>query len=290
MQLFKENYEFMLTSIRSKYLSLLTLFYACLFNFIYCSKNKGKDKNYKIKRVVSTEDNIINEEDSNSNEIGMDFEPTSKSKRSMNSDLILPDTDDEDERMKTDQSKMSKKNAIKEYKEALCGIGSKSTGVTASIPFGGKKVIDKVIVTENEYDANEDWLINDLEVPERKIVNKKFNGTRVASTSAPKSTSNKRKNRNDDLDEDEENQDSGGSRNVEMYDSNSNEAIDDDEMDFQFCRQTKSKATKKRIIDSCPSEDDIMKTYDIYASNIEDSTEKSKQSTKNSSSDKLRGK
>jgi hypothetical protein len=220
----------------------------------------------------------------------MEFEPTPKSKRSMNSDLILPDTDDEDDEMKTDQSKKSKKNAIKEYREALCAIGSKSTGGPSSGLNNGKKAIDKVIVTENEYDANQEWLINDMEVAERKIVNKKFSGTRVSNVSGSKSTSNKRKNRNDELDEDEE-MEEVANREVDIYDSNSNE-LNDDEMDFQFCRQGKSKAAKKRIVDSCPSEDDIMKNYDIYVNNdvhSEEANETNKFSYKNFSTDKLKG-
>jgi hypothetical protein len=249
--------------------------------------------------VLSTEDNIISEE--NTNEAGMDFElPSSKSKKSMNSDLILPDTEDEDEEpaVDSDQKKKSKKNAIKEYREALSSIGSKSTGVTSSGLCHGKKAIDKVIVTENEYDANQDWLINDVEVAERKISNKKFvgSGTRVlnpVSTSGRVST--KRKSRNDENDGgdcDMEQEESAQCRNVDMNEVDSNDANEnDDEADFAFCRAGKSKAAKKRIIDSCPSEDDLMKNYDnhVFEDLHEEVNAKPVSSTKNFSFDKLKG-
>ena len=214
------------------------------------------------------------------------------SKKSINSDLILPDTDDEnEEELDNTVTKKSKKNAIKEYREALYGIGSKSASAITSSLSHGKKVIDKVIVSENEYDANQDWLINDVNVAEKKIVNKKFSGTKLGT-----STGNKRKHRVEEDDDDRENyfEMKEQQNNVELTDSND---TNDDEADYQFCRVGTSNAAKKRIIDSCPSEDDLMTNYDLHNNDegeklppIDQISNKTSGNKNNADSTKLKGK
>ena len=66
--------------------------------------------------------------------------------------------------------KMKKKKAVFEYKEAMNRIGSKSSKSGTVL---GKKCVDKVIVTESEYNVNNEWLIDDLNKKTHKTNNKR---------------------------------------------------------------------------------------------------------------------
>ena len=70
--------------------------------------------------------------------------------------------DDFDSDEETAHSKGKKKNAIVDYKKTISSIGKRSTASTAGYCTSGKKVADKVIITESEKDASDDWLIDDM--------------------------------------------------------------------------------------------------------------------------------
>jgi hypothetical protein len=62
----------------------------------------------------------------------------------------------------SDVPKINKKKAVSEYKDAINCFGRKNLNGTKC--FTGKKAVDKVIITETEYNINvNDWLINDIE-------------------------------------------------------------------------------------------------------------------------------
>jgi len=50
---------------------------------------------------------------------------------------------------------------VSDYKSAISNIGSKVTASSLG-GFVGKRNIDKVIITESEKEASDDWLINDM--------------------------------------------------------------------------------------------------------------------------------
>jgi hypothetical protein len=196
------------------------------------------------------------------------------SEKSFNKDLILTDDDDDEDNEnnrfnKSDTKNKNKKNAIKEYREALSGIGSKSTTSSSGGHFSGKKQVDKVLITESEFKANEDWLINDIaDRPDKKIMNKAFAGSRIGTTNG----SNKRKHRVLDENSNDEYDNENESEKVNKIDNDS----DDFELDYQFYRNNKSSslstsAYKKRILDADLIENDQSNTastnFDFYSSN-----------------------
>lgn len=225
LALYKECYDLMIESIRGIIIKFQ------VFRWLYkLDIGTGKDKSYKIKRVVLEEDNIVVEDESN--DAHSDSErPQVKSKRPINQDLILPDEEDDDDDTAGEAiagGRKKKKNAIKEYKAALSSIGSKAgTGHSLSSASHGKKVVDKVLITEDDYSTSENWLINDLSDKKNKKQSYYTSGMSVGS--------NKRKHRADDQ-ENEEN-------------------CDEDDDFAQAFRRNKNKENRMETIDSSSSED-----------------------------------
>jgi NF-kappa-B inhibitor-like protein 2 len=127
---------------------------------------RGKDRNYKIKKVVFTDEDVVVETSNDADEEKLYSKSAAKTSKNK-----LFDLDDEDDpsdedgsdsgRSKDHDKTKKKKKAVSQYKQAINSIGSKSTSGTATMTLG-KKGVDKVIVSEKEYSITEDWLINDL--------------------------------------------------------------------------------------------------------------------------------
>lgn len=162
ISLYRELYDTMLVSIRGNQSRPLICTKNSIRVKIQKIKKKGKDKFYKIKKVILTEDNIIvNETDLDSEDSKSKIEPRSyKNRNRLLNDLSLSDFEDSNE--STDKNKFKKKKkAVSEYKQAINNIGSKST-TCGSVASFGKKTVDKVIVNESDYSLNDKWLINDI--------------------------------------------------------------------------------------------------------------------------------
>ena len=176
---------------------------------------KGKDKSYKIKKVEFAEDNYIADADETDTDEAKSSSLARSKKRSEkdgNAVLFDANNDDNDEKENEHASRTrhacermclsssssddeaatkepksvghKKPAAVSEYKKAINSIGSKSSS-GATVPGGGifhKRLVDKVIVTENEYERCDDWLINDYETSATKA-------KRPTSSSASSSSS-----------------------------------------------------------------------------------------------------
>ena len=139
--------------------------FGLIIDFIY---NLGKDKLYKIKQVVFNEDNYAVEQKDPAKET---FDSAAV-KRNRNSKRVNLGIDDFDSDQEHENSKVPKnKKAVFDYKEAINLIGSKSC--TVSSVSRGKKSLEKVIVSENEYNMNDNWLINDLNKKPTGVSNKR---------------------------------------------------------------------------------------------------------------------
>lgn len=145
----------------------------------------------------------------------------------------LSDLDEESYESVEGKSK-KKRKAVSEYKQAISSIGSKST-TCSSISSFGKKIINKVIISESDYNMNDRWLINDMP--------------------KPTTTNNKRKHSVNIQDEDEYDKKTTSSES-NTCDSIPNEDEDDFERDYLICRT--NRMPKKRMIDtSSDSSSDI---------------------------------
>ena len=142
---------------------------------------------YKIKKVQNHDeciaDNesevIMDEEDDNTKGLSKNYQHRTSTDRSksksekMNNLLYFDDDDDEEEKDSGNKSDSDngkklakKKKAVSEYKKAMNTIGKSaaSTNVSGSVNSGysnpscvGKKYLDKCIVSESEYNMNDNW-------------------------------------------------------------------------------------------------------------------------------------
>ena len=206
---------------------------------------RTKDKNYKVKKVINSEVNVLVDV----GEVEEENEISSKSGfRNKLIDLNSEDDDDKDGRHQSSSTK--KKNSVRQYKEAINQIGSKSNKIGSATT--GKKVIDKVIVSETEYNINDKWLINDIEKKSHQA--QKHN----------KTSSSKRKfNFNSDLEE-EDDEEEVNSTNEIKNNAKSKIGFESGEDDFDIFLKNKkvnnkstngekfvkSPISKKRFIDS----------------------------------------
>ncbi len=249
LQLFQELYETMLHSIR------------------------GKDKTYKVKKVLIAED----ESYITDNESSLDSKPAASSsapKKSSSSNVAsvsshhsnykstkqsksdkmrsLLYSDDEEEANDSDHQhadsdepsrntdKKKKTKAVCEYREAMTRLaGGKGNSLSANVS-SSKKCLDKVLITESEFSANENWLIEDIEKrSEHATANRVDTHERTSSTKrkyakkAEKSESeNEESVRNNHLNEEEDDEE------------------EDDYLMFKKNRNpVKSPISKKRLID-----------------------------------------
>lgn len=123
--------------------------------------------------MIETEDNVVVEEkeqDEQELKLSKTSKPSSEKstnrKKNINYGLDdLSDGESSSSESERDVPKIKKKKAVSEYKAAINSFGSKSSSGTHAInSSGGKKAVDKVIVSETEYNINvNDWLINDME-------------------------------------------------------------------------------------------------------------------------------
>jgi len=144
---------------------------------------------YKIKKITNTEDNFVVENDSESMESTEKF---SKPKTSSTSECEfstktrfnkkntvnygLDDLSDKNSESESEEiPKLKKKKAVTEYKAAMNCFGSKSSvGSSAASCGSSKKAIDKVVVSEAEYNNVNDWLINDMEKKQSSSTKRKL--------------------------------------------------------------------------------------------------------------------
>jgi NF-kappa-B inhibitor-like protein 2 len=140
LSLYRESFEIMLKSIREK------------------------DKTYKIKEVITNEDVCLSGDEQEQEQF--DVLSNKKNRR----EIIINEDDDDDDEDDFTQTKNKKKKAVSEYKKAINSIGSKSLpGATGSTGLVTKKNLDKITVSEHEYNIiTEDWLINDLQPKQQR--------------------------------------------------------------------------------------------------------------------------
>ncbi len=205
---------------------------------------KTKDRNYKVKKVIVVEDDVLVEaNDQEEKEL-----PSSRS-IIRNKLIDLDSDDDDDEKDKNKSSSNKKKNSVRQYKEAINIIGSKSNiiGSTTS----GKKGLDKVIVSETEYNLNDKWLINDIEKKSHQAQKHHKNSKRKFSF-------------NSDLEEEDKDEEDLISTNETKKNSKSSSKVfDSDEEDFDVLlkskrtsnnnkceKSVKSPISKKRFVDA----------------------------------------
>ena len=187
---------------------------------------RSKDKTYKIKKVIVLEDTaLVNSNEIEEKEI-VSIRPVIRRKII---DLDSADDDDDDENEQEDtinKGSKKKKNGVREYKEALSLIGSKSNGSGSSMSTG-KKLVDKVIISESEYNLNDKWLINDIE--------KKFHGHK--SSKAFASSSKRKYSCNSELEERDD------------YEAETAKKLDSDEDDFDFLLKNKKSNNKTSYLE-----------------------------------------
>ena len=187
---------------------------------------RSKDKMYKVKKVMVSPDNTILVEASNV----VEEESVAVSRAYNKKKLMDLDSQDETDRDDEDDddavSKKKKKNSVRQYKEAINQIGSKSSGVGTSL-VTGKKVVDKVIVTESEYNLSDKWLINDMEKKAHKVA----------------SSSKRKYSYNSDLDDDDEE----SSSNKESDQNTHKNRLEDSDEDFDFLIKANKKTTSNLV-------------------------------------------
>ena len=118
--------------------------------------------------MVFSEDNYAVEQ----KDPARDAVDSAAAKRNRNSKRVNLGIDDFDSDQEHEDPKVPKnKKAVFDYKEAINLIGSKSCTVTSV--SRGKKSLEKAIVSENEYNMSDNWLINDLNKKPAGVSNKR---------------------------------------------------------------------------------------------------------------------
>ena len=140
-----------------------------------CLLSKARDKLYKIKKITNTEENFVVENDTESMEstakpktsssFECNFSTKSRSNKKNTANYGLDDLSDKNSESESEATipKLNKNKAVSEYKAAMNCFGSKSSAGSFASCGSIKKAIDKVVVSEAEYNNVNDWLINDIE-------------------------------------------------------------------------------------------------------------------------------
>ncbi len=195
---------------------------------------------YKIKQVTSSEGNFVVNEKS-SDPLDEDEEVKAKSRSSssrynkkggVNVGIDDFDSDEDNQSLK---SKSKKNKAVFDYKSAINSIGSKVATTTTGSLGGcvGKRNPEKVIITESEKDASDDWLINDM-------VRTNTSGNNQSNVN------NKRKSHH--VTETDSEDEAAAPGNKQIDDDLANLSFND--MDLDESGALKSPISKKRLIDS----------------------------------------